>query len=206
MANTNIDQNVLEHIQGDITLSESDEIYELIGEHKILGDGYFMVPVYIGTSLIGNSRYWPENVALSNLGEWGDRSWRGVLVGFPPLIAAQHVLGGSRPNETAEGSEWQFFGDNNAVSGHSFMGAIPFLTAARMTKNRPIRFALIGASALPALSRITEDGHFPSQALMGWMLAFISVESVARTSDGNESGFRPWITQDSIGIGFSFRR
>ena len=77
----------------------------------------------------GNARM----AGAMNLGEWGDRSLRGVLLGTPPLLITQRLLGGSRPGENREASEWQPFEDNNAVSGHAFMGAIPFLTAMQMT-------------------------------------------------------------------------
>lgn len=205
MANTDVDQSILDHIQQEITFGQSDEYYEFIGENKFFGEGYYLVPVYAGSALLGNQMI-PDTRFGATLGEWGERSFRSVLVGFPPLVVAQHVLGASRPNETHEGSEWQFLQDNNGVSGHSFMGAIPFLTAANMTRNRFARAFLIGASTVPALSRITENGHFPSQALLGWTLAVISTQSVERSIHPSDLRIQPLLFPEGFGLGLSWSR
>ena len=71
--------------------------------------------------------------------EWGEKSFRTILLGGPVLLVSQRLTGGHRPEE--DGSEWNFSLDSNGVSGHAFMGAIPFLTAAHMTDNRYLKIA-----------------------------------------------------------------
>ncbi len=57
---------------------------------------------------------------------------RAYLVGAPAMLLMQNVTGGSRPEEMDHGSKWDPFHDDNGVSGHAFMGAVPFLTLANM--------------------------------------------------------------------------
>ena len=166
MANTTMDQHLLDTLQDNITFYRSDEYREFVGEFKFMGDGYSLLPLYAGSALLGKHLLGDYPVA-SHVGEWGERSFRAILIGTPPLLLSQRVIGASRPGETGEGSEWQFWADDNGVSGHSFMGAVPFLTAANMAERRTEKFFWITCSTLPALSRITENGHYPSQALLG---------------------------------------
>ncbi len=92
---------------------------------------------------------------------------RSILVGGPPLLVLQWATGGARPTETDESSEWRPFHDNNGVSGHSFMGAIPFLSAAKMADNIWIKGSFYAASTLPGISRVNDDAHYFSQAFLG---------------------------------------
>jgi hypothetical protein len=91
------------------------------------------------------------------------------------------LTGGSRPGEEDHGSQWRPFSDDNGVSGHSFVGAVPFLSAAYMTDNRFLRGTLIAASTLPAVSRLNDDAHYASQAIIGWSLAFFAANAVNHT-------------------------
>ena len=79
-----------------------------------------------------------------------------MLVGAPATGVLQVAIGASRPSETAAGSRWRPFHDNNGVSGHAFVGAVPFLAAAKYTDNRLLQVALIAASTVTASSRIAE--------------------------------------------------
>lgn len=206
MANTSIDQDILDHVQDNITFARSDELGEFIGESRFFGEGYFLLPVYAGSAIIGK-HFLAGYPAAWRVGEWGDRSFRGILLGAPPLLISQRLLGGSRPNETGEGSEWQPFADNNAVSGHAFMGAVPFLTAMRMTDDYRARTVWFALSTLPALSRITENGHYPSQALLGWGLACLATSSVANSEFDENRDFQvyPVFEADSVGVGVTIR-
>jgi hypothetical protein len=103
-------------------------------------------------------------------------------VGEPALILLQKATGASRPEEM-RGSRWEPFSDDNGVSGHSFIGAIPFLSAASMTDRWYLRYPLIIASMLPAWARFHKDDHYFSQSLAGWWLAYRSVESVSGSLD-----------------------
>ncbi len=207
MANTNIDQDILEHIQDNITFGQSDELQEFITEYRFFGEGYFLLPVYASTAILGK-HFLADYSTVYRVGEWGDRSFRGILLGTPPLLVSQRLLGGSRPDETGEGSEWQSFADNNGVSGHAFMGAVPFLTVMHMTDDYRAKVAWFALSMLPALSRITENGHYPSQALLGWGLACLATSSVAKSEFNQDRDFQvyPLLDADSVGIGITIRR
>ena len=137
-----------------------------------------MAGLYLGSSLIG--RTFP---AADTLGEWGDRSFRATLVGVPTLLILQRGLGGSRPNDINGTSDWSFWNDDNGASGHAFIGAIPFLSAAQMTDNQFLKASLICASTAVAWSRVNDNDHFLSQSIIGWMIAFTAVNAVEKTND-----------------------
>ncbi len=111
-------------------------------------------------------------------GGWWRRTPRGYLVGAPPLYYLQQLTGGGRPGEL-EGSSWQPFEGNHGISGHAFMGAVPFLTAARQADGRWLKAGAIALSLLPAWARLEEAEHFPSQVALGWLLAWEATGAVA---------------------------
>jgi len=88
---------------------------------------------------------------------------RGFLVGAGPVIAGQHLTGASRPSELGKNSHWRPLKDDNGVSGHTFMSALPFITAAKMTDNPFAKLAFYSGSALGPLSRMNDNAHYPSQ-------------------------------------------
>jgi hypothetical protein len=73
------------------------------------------------------------------------------------------------------------FNDNNGVSGHAFIGAIPFLAAAEMVESPWAKGGLYFCSTLTGLSRMTDNAHYPSQVFLGWYLAVASSVAVSRT-------------------------
>lgn len=210
LANSQYDQNILEHIQDNITFNRrTNEYQEFVGEFRFFGEGYFLLPIYAGTAILGKHVF-ADNPKAELAGEWGDRCVRSFVLGAPPLIFGQLAIGASRPGESpetgvGEASEWQFFEDNNGISGHAFMGAIPFLTAYRMTDNKKLKALYFAASTLPALSRITENGHYPSQALLGWGLAYMATSSVARTETSRYE-VAPYLSESGLGLGVTYRR
>lgn len=208
LANSDLDQNILEHIQDNITFNSStNEYQEFVGEFRFFGEGYFLLPIYASTALLGKHVF-SGNANAEVAGEWGERCVRGIFVGAPPLMISQYLIGGSRPGESGEkreGSEWQFLKDNNGVSGHAFMGAIPFLTAFHMAKDPRAKVFYFAASTLPALSRITENGHYPSQALLGWGLAYMATSSINQTENGTFQ-VAPYLSENGVGLGATFRR
>ena len=103
-------------------------------------------------------------------------------MGAPPLLFLQVATGGSRPLE--DHSRWHPFEDDNGVSGHAFVGAVPFLSAAGMTDSRPLKVLWVSASTLCGLSRINDDAHYLSQAAMGWWVAYLACRSVEETELG----------------------
>jgi membrane-associated phospholipid phosphatase len=78
-------------------------------------------------------------------------------------------------------SYWQPFRHANAVSGHAFMGAVPFITAAQMTDRPCVKGLLYALSGFTAWSRVNDDAHYLSQVLLGWYVAYLSVRAVSTT-------------------------
>jgi hypothetical protein len=122
------------------------------------------------------------------------------------MLALQWVVGGSRPGEAHSGSHWEPFNDNNGVSGHAFMGAIPFLNAAHMTDNPWIRVACYAGSGMAGLSRVNDDSHYTSQAFLGWGMAYLAARAVDNTQQG--IAFTPLLQFTPAGdslLGFEYR-
>ena len=78
-------------------------------------------------------------------------------------------------------SHWHPFRRANAVSGHAYIGAIPFITAAQMTDKPVVKGLFYVLSTVCAWSRINDDAHYLSQAVLGWYLAYLSVRAVTKT-------------------------
>lgn len=174
LANTPVDQNFRDWYQRDVRSSGSDDFSSAM---KPFGEYYYTIPVFVTAALAG--RCFDDTPCGSCVHDWGQRSLRALAVGAPAVGVMQVVVGSSRPGEG--GSYWRPFHDENGVSGHAFVGSIPFLTAASMTENRLCRYTLIAASALPAWSRINDDAHYLSQAALGWCMGCAAVLSVNET-------------------------
>lgn len=170
-ANTSLDREVHEYYRDDLRSSATDSAADVF---TVPGELFVTVPALVGLRLLA-----PEGT----VSEWAGRSLRAELVGGPLGLVLQRATGGSRPEE-GRGSGWDFLDDDNGLSGHSFVGAVPLLTAARMTGDRRYKALFYAASTLPALSRINDGKHFLSQAFLGWYLAYLSVKAVERTEAG----------------------
>jgi PAP2 superfamily len=72
------------------------------------------------------------------------------------------------------------------VSGHTYFGSVPFITAAKMSENLYQKGILYVLSTFPALSRINDDKHYFSQVALGWYLAYLSCAVVEKGSDQQE--------------------
>ncbi len=138
LANTSLDQDFRNSWQANIGRSEA------IHSFKYFGEGWIMVPSYGAAMLMG--AMFDERPAGDWIGQWGQRSFRATAVGFPPMLLMQWITGGSRPGERTYNSAWHPFKDVNGVSGHSFMGAIPFLTAAQLTDSMMMKMAMVAGS------------------------------------------------------------
>jgi hypothetical protein len=173
-ANTSADESIDDWYQDSVRTGWTDDVAKVF---KPFGNGLITVPVYLGAALLGHLG---DGTGFGGtLGEWGNRSLRTLLVGAPPMLFLQYALGASRPEE--DDSHWHFFEGHASVSGHAFVGAVPFLTAAQMAKNPYLRGGLYFGSTLCALSRINDDAHYFSQAALGWWIAYLAASSVART-------------------------
>ena len=146
---------------------------------KDIGEGRYTLPIFgvaAATGLVFEGS--PVGDAV---GGWGSRSLRMFVVGAPALYALQWATGASRPEETSAGSDWKPFTDYNGVSGHAFVGALPFLAAADMVESPLLKGTLYVCSTFVGFSRMTDNAHYPSQAFLGWYLAWASSRAVSTT-------------------------
>lgn len=141
------------------------------------GEWQFTIPIYLGAWAAGS--LFDERPGLSVVGEWGERTMRGLAVGGPASGLLQLGLGASRPEEGR--SHWHPFQDTNSVAGHGFVGAVPFLTAASMTQNRPLKALLFAGSFYTTWARFDDDSHYFSQCVLGWTIAYLATRSVNQT-------------------------
>ncbi|GHT13075.1 hypothetical protein FACS1894170_08630 [Planctomycetales bacterium] len=107
-------------------------------------------------------------------------------------------------------SYWHPFQNSHGISGHAFIGAVPFMTAAQMTDRPVVKGLFYTMSTFCAWSRIKDDAHYLSQALLGWYLAYLSVRSVSET-EGLKPLPRgltlfPVMDDNSVGFGFLYQR
>ena len=196
LANTSLDQNFQNWHDDNIRGGGSDNLAEAV---SWLGDGAIMVPVFAGAAMLDCFARGDQPV-LKGIGNWGNRCSRSVLVGGPTVLGLQYLLGASRPIE-GRGSSWRIFDDNNSVSGHAFIGATPFLTAAMMTENVPLKVTLYGLSTLPAWSRVNDQRHYFSQVLLGWGIAWLAADVVDRTERSQRNWVVvPYATDDGLGL------
>ncbi len=185
IANSSLDGGIQNHLQSSLLGASSDDWLETFHAQKELGNGRDTLPLFAaawGASLLF------ENVPLINAtGEWGERSIRAIIVGTPPMLAMQYVTGASRPGETSANAKWKPFQDNNGVSGHSFMGAIPFLAAAKVTERPLLKVLYYAGSTLAPLSRLNDNHHYPSQAFLGWYMAWVATNAVDATQHADQN-------------------
>ena len=176
MANTGFDTTMQTAWQNSITPTGFGQF---IGGTKFLGEGRYELPVWGAAAVTG--LLLSGNPTGDVIGEWGSRSLRMFVVGAPPLYVMQQVTGSSRPGESSAGSHWHFLNDNNGVSGHAFIGAVPFLAAAEMVENPWAKGGLYACSTICAFSRVDVNAHYPSEVFLGWYLAVASSIAVNRT-------------------------
>lgn len=200
MANTGFDQTVQTAWQRSVTPSG---IGTFFSDCKDIGEGRYALAVFGTAAATG---YLLEGRPVGDaIGAWGERSLRIFVVGGPPVYALQWATGGSRPDESSAGSRWKPFQDNNGVSGHAFVGAIPFLAAAGMVENPWAKGGLVVCSTFVGLSRVTDNAHYPSQVFLGWSLAVAGTLAVDRTDfrfAGHEARIVPVLFEEGGGVGF----
>ncbi|MCA9241552.1 MAG: hypothetical protein KDA37_15185, partial [Planctomycetales bacterium] len=155
ISNTHTDEWLRSEYQQNVRNADTDEWSEFFHGPKVFGEGMYAIPIYAVTTIV--AKRFEDSPTAYTVGEWGERSLRTILVGGPPVLGLQLLIGASRPMEGHSDSHWEPFNDDNGVSGHAFMGAIPFLSAAKMTDHTPTKAALYLASTLPGISRINDD-------------------------------------------------
>jgi hypothetical protein len=142
------------------------------------GQLWVVVPVGLEAAALAGEAD-PDYRTDGGLYEWSNRCLRSIVVGFPPTVALYAVLGSARPDR--HDSRWHPFEDIHGVSGHTFMGALPFLTAAAMTDSGLLKVPLILGSFATGWARLNNDRHYLSQVALGWWMACLSVTSVDET-------------------------
>jgi hypothetical protein len=201
-ANTNIDMNIRNWYQDKVRNAQtdswaSDPTTSLSFNAKFFGEGMYMVPVAL---LSASVNLIDSDTAVGN---WGAYASRAYITGLPAMWFMQSATGATRPGDRAEGSSWTTpFGHSNGVSGHAFVGAVPFLTIAYMNPdNKFIKYPAYAASAAAAWSRVNDDKHFPSQVFLGWYMAWEAVDAVFENS-GKKKGVAvaPMVDLDGFGI------
>lgn len=172
MANTNTDQYIRDWYQDHERGAVSDDVSKFV---KNFGRWQTMLPVSLAAVGIG---YLLPQDSESPIGIWGEQTLRAYVTAAPLMYAGQWLTGGSRPGEKENASHWRPLVDVNGISGHAFVGAVPFMTIAHMSTNPFIHYGAYAASALTAWSRVNDDAHFTSQALLGWFIAYETTNSV----------------------------
>ncbi|MCA9080042.1 MAG: phosphatase PAP2 family protein [Planctomycetaceae bacterium] len=197
MANTNFDGSFDRHYDS-LRVPSTNGFVKTV---KSFGNGAYTLPIYGGAMAL----HWllPADSHLAPVGDWGERTMRAFVVGAPPMLLMQLATGGSRPEEGK--SHWHPFADDNGASGHAFMGALPFLTAAHMTGNRILKSGLYVASGLTGWSRINDRDHYLSQVVLGWSMAWLATRAVARVDDDGLVQLLPIATPEYSGVLVSLR-
>jgi membrane-associated phospholipid phosphatase len=112
------------------------------------------------------------------IGRWGRQCFTATACGLPVLWTWQRALGGSRPSdEKPWGPRYRPLTDENSVSGHTFLAAVPFLVAAREIKHPIASAGMRALSPVTGWSRINDERHYLSQVLLGYGLAWEAVRA-----------------------------
>ena len=196
VANSSIDENFQDRFQSQWRSGDTNDFSDVA---NFFGEGQYMLPISLvlaGVSFIDED---------SVIGEFGAKMARSYLVGLPPMWAMQRMTGASRPGENPHGSSWRPLNDANGVSGHAFVGAVPFLVGAGMTDNVFARGALYVASAATAFSRVNFDVHYLSQVALGWYMAYEATGAVQETNRSRRVTVIPVVGQDFHGVVVSAR-
>lgn len=202
LANTDADENFQNWYRQNVRSAATDR-WGKVGNR--FGEHWLTVPVFVAAAAAG---FLLEDCHTAQVaGDWGKRSIRALIVGSPTVGILQVGLGAGRPGEYEHSSRWRPFHDKNGVAGHGFVGAVPFLTAARMTDNRPLKALFFAGSFWTCWARVNGDSHYLSQAILGWTIAYLAVDSVNTTEDE----YRRWqlvpldLPQGGTGIGVMIR-
>jgi hypothetical protein len=200
MANTDLDQHLQNWVQQHVRTGSGDEAAKVA---KAFGNAAYVFPVAVAATLAGDIFRPHDDSSL--IGVWGARVSRAYLVGGPPLLLTQWLTGGDRP--TDGDSRWRPFQHDHGLSCHAFIGAVPFLTLGRMSKDNGVaRYGLYALSTLPALSRVNDNAHFPSQAFLGWFLAWEATGAVLQTSKNHpQIALAPVTMHDGYGLGLEIQ-
>ena len=87
------------------------------------------------------------------------------------------------------------------------MGAIPFITAAKMTDEPLAKAALYAGSTVTAWSRLHDERHYVSQIALGWWIAYLAATAIDQTEFNSRNvTITPGPMDDGAGLFFEWRR
>lgn len=174
LANTDGDAEIQQWYRDDVATPSGDDLavdLERLGRAETIG-----LPLLAAGLLVGLA---PKEGAAPPTA-WLRRTARAYVVGTPSLLYLQPLTGGNRPAEGL-GSDWQPFVGQNGVSGHAFVGAVPFLTLARQTDRWWLRVLAVAASTAGGWAQFHADQHYFSQFALGWWLAWEATDAIAES-------------------------
>ena len=201
LANTSLDQDFRDWYQDRVCTTDLDQFGRF---WKTFGEAAIFAPSYAGLAVLGTMY---DDYPLGGLlGEFGARATRSYLVGAPPMLLGQALLGGDRPASDSDNSRWRPFEASHGISGHAFVGAVPFITAAQMADGPWLKGAFYCLSVLPGWSRVESDKHYLSQAVLGWWFAYLACRAVDRPIQPERSySVVPLMAPDAVGASLTYR-
>ena len=194
IAKTDTDQQILDYYQSHI---RSESINQFLSFWKLMGQEQVILP-YAFIGLYGGLKSETPSGAFAK--ELFSRCARAFIVGTAPLHITRALVGGSRPTRTSTSSKWSPFHRRHGVSGHTYTGAILFINLAQMTDNTFFKTLFYATSTLTGLSRVNDKDHYPSQAFLGWMMAYAACNSVTKGT----SNFKFTAGPDRVSLSMAF--
>jgi membrane-associated phospholipid phosphatase len=194
IANSTADQAIYDFYQNNIRSKNSNNflnIWKKMGQDEVL-------LVYGGLSLFSFAA--TNTKAGSFTKDLLFNTTRAFIVGTVPLEISRVLTGGSRPIYSDKSSYWIPLSSFRGVSGHTYTGAILFLSWAKMVDGISYKALLYGLSTLTGLSRINDGFHYPSQVFLGWLMAYAACDVVDKTN----SNLNLYITAERVSLSFEF--
>jgi len=204
LANSDLDGEIQEWYHTHILSAESTHIANQV---RPFGQGQNLIPVAAGLALLNDTGWLDNRPVLGEIGQWGDRVTRAYLVGGPPMLAMQYLLGGSRPKSVNSHSAWIPFSASNGVSGDAFISSCMFISAADMSDNFLAKGVFYAGSFLVPWERIDLNAHFLSQACLGWWMGFLACNAVNQTELAKHNvTIVPMVSPEMSGMGVMYQR
>jgi len=197
LADTGMDRYIRNKYQNHLRSNKTDEATKIFNMSDTTL-ALVTVPVYIGTYGAGLLLH------NSTIEEWAQKSFRATVVGEPAVLLLATATGADRPTEGD--SHWKPFQNTHGVSGHAFVGGIPFITAAKMSDNPYQKAIFYGLSTFTGLSRINDDRHYFSQVALGWYIAYLSCAAVEKGNDRREGRAHVQFTAVQKGIAITIQK
>lgn len=183
LANTSGDMKFRDWYQQHLRSSGSDRVSQYI--EPIGNRPYPFIIILSCASLNLFPDRFVELPVINTLANLGSRSVRIMLTGAPPMGLFQRLLGSPRPTQGS--SNWTPFKYATGMSGHTFLGAVPFLAAYTLAENKWLQITAIALSPLVGLSRINDNRHYLSQVIGGWSCAFIAARAIKKNTSAKDT-------------------